>query len=89
MIEKYSVVNIRSFIDKDDPAYIGEDKLKEILNEFSCPINPDVEHFLLYNAIEFTKKDQSVTYLVFAKEDAELVGYFTVAIKPISILALP
>ena len=52
MTEKYSVVNIRSFIDKDDPAYIGEDKLQEILNEFYCPINPDVEHFLLHNAIE-------------------------------------
>ena len=87
MKEKYSVVNIRSFIDKDDPAYIGEEKLQEILNEFSCPINPDVEHFLLHNAIEFTKKDQSVTYLVFTQDSVELAGYFSVAIKPISILA--
>ena len=41
MTEKYLVVNIMSFIDKDYPAYIGEDKLQEILNEFSYPINPD------------------------------------------------
>ena len=87
MDEKYSVINIRSFIDKSDPAYIGEEQLSEILNEFSCPINPDVEHFLLHNAIEFTKKDQSVTYLVFTQDKAELAGYFSVAIKPISILA--
>ena len=87
MAEKYSVVNIRSFIDKDDPAYIGEEQLQEILNEFSCPINPDVEHFLLHNSIEFTKKDQSVTYLVFTQANVDLVGYFAVAIKPISILA--
>ena len=32
-----------------------------------------------------TKKDQSVTYLVFANEDAALVVFFTIAIKPISI----
>jgi len=87
MTEKYSVVNIRSFIDKNDPAYIGEEKLYEILSEFSCPINPDVEKFLLHNSIEFTKKDQSVTYLVFTQDNVELVGYFSITIKPISVLA--
>ena len=87
MAEKYSVVNIRSFIDKNDPAYIGEEQLSEILNEFSCPLNPDVEYFLLHNSIEFTKKDQSVTYLVFTEDNADLAGYFSVTIKPISILA--
>lgn len=87
MTEKYSVVNIRSFIDKNDSAYIGEEKLNEILSEFSCPINPDVEKVLLRNAIEFTKKDQSVTYLVFAQDNVELVGYFSITIKPISALA--
>ena len=86
MDEKYSVINIRSFIDENDHAYIGEEQLTEVLNEFSCPINPDVEHFLIHNAIEFTKKDQSVTYLVFTQDNAELAGYFSVAIKPISIL---
>jgi len=87
MTEKYSVVNIRSFIDKNDPAYIGEEKLNEILSEFSCPINPDVERFLLQSSIEFTKKDQSVTYLVFTQDNVELVGYFSITIKPISVLA--
>ena len=52
---------------------------------FFYPKNPDVEYFLLHNAIEFTKKDQSVTYLVFDAEDASLVGYFSLAIKPISV----
>ena len=36
---------------------------------FLVPKNPDVEYFLLHNAIEFTKKDQSITYLVFDAED--------------------
>ena len=44
--------------------------------------------FTIYEqSIEFTKKNQSVTYLVFANEDAALVGYFTLAIKPISVNA--
>ncbi len=58
-----------------------------MLSDFSCPENPDVEYFLLHNAIEFTKKDQSITYLVFDAEDASLVGYFSLTVKPISVQA--
>lgn len=47
----------------------------------------DVERFLKEQAIEFTKKNQSVTYLVFSNDDVQLVGYFTLAIKPISVNA--
>lgn len=39
------------------------------------------------NAIEFTKKNQSVTYLVLSNEDGMLVGYFTIALKPITVNA--
>ncbi len=45
----------------------------------------DVERFLKEQSINFTKKNQSVTYLVFSNEDAELVGYFTLTIKPICV----
>ena len=74
-------------MDKDEPTYIGEESLYDLLSDFSCPKNPDVEYFLLHNAIEFTKKDQSITYLVFDAEDASLVGYFSLTIKPISVRA--
>lgn len=87
MSEQYFTVNIRAYLDKDKPTYIGEDSLYKLLSDFSCPYNPDVEYFLLHNAIEFTKKDQSVTYLVFNAEDAAIVGYFTLAVKPISVNA--
>lgn len=85
MSEKFFTVNIRAYLDKDKPTYIGENNLYELLSDFSCPYNPDVEHFLLHSAIEFAKKDQSVTYLVFHADDASIVGYFTLAIKPISV----
>ena len=87
MSSNYSVVNIKAYLDKDEQTYIGEDELYNLLSDFSCPKNLDVEYFLLNNAIEFTKKDQSITYLVFDSEDASLAGYFSITIKPISIRA--
>lgn len=85
MSEQYFTVNIRAYLDKNELTYIGEESLYDLLSDFSCPKNPDVEYFLSHNAIEFTKKDQSVTYLVFDAEDASLVGYFSLTVKPISI----
>ena len=87
MSDKYFSINIRVYLDKEEPTYIGEENLYDLLSDFSWPKNPDVEHFLLHNAIEFTKKDQSITYLVFDSEDASLVGYYSIAIKPLSIQA--
>ena len=87
MSDKYYTVNIRAYLDKDEQTYIGEESIYNQLSDFSSPQNPDVELFLLHNAIEFTKKDQSITYLVFDAEDASLVGYFSLAVKPISVRA--
>lgn len=87
MHNEYSIVNIREYLDINKVSYIGEEGIKNIFSDFSCPKNPDVEYFLLHNAIEFTKKDQSITYLVFDNNDGTLVGYFSITIKPISILA--
>ena len=88
MPDNYFTVNMRAYLDKNVQTYIGQESLNEILSDFSCPKNYDVEHFLLHNAIEFTKKDQSVTYLVFEADTALLVGYFSLTIKPISISSL-
>lgn len=84
-IEGFTILNIRDYLQNDNE--IGEADLKQLISDFSCPLNPDVEKFLTKNAIEFTKKNQSVTYLVFTTEDAVLVGYFTLAIKPITLSA--
>lgn len=80
---RYSVVNIRSYLSGNNE--LGEEFLKQILSEFSCDKNLDVDRFLKKSAIDFTKKNQSVTYLVFATEDGSLLGYFTIAVKPISV----
>ena len=82
--DKFLVTNIRRYLDSDNPK-LGEDRLIHQISEFSCPKNPDVEHFLKRNAIEFTKKNQSVTYLVFSLSSMKLVGYFTIALKPLTV----
>ena len=38
-----------------------------------------------HSSIEFTKKNQSVTYLVFSVADGRLLGYFTLALKPLTV----
>lgn len=87
-VNNYIVLNIRDYIEKDD-GRLGEEKLLQLLSEFSCPLNTDVERFLKYQSIEFAKKHQAVTYLVLSLEDAELLGYFSITIKPLVVKAEP
>lgn len=83
--DDYTVVNIRDYFPKDMDGVTREEILKDTISGFSCPLNQNVEKFLKEQAIEFTKKNQSVTYLVFSKEDAALEGYFSLASKPIEV----
>lgn len=85
---KYTVFNIREYLG-DGNHGLSEDTLFQVLSEFSCEINPDVERFVKKQSVEFAKKQQSVTYLVFSTEDAELVGYFAITIKPITVNEKP
>lgn len=87
MLNEVTVLNIREYLAATENGRFGEEELKELLSEFSCSKKADVERFLKEQAIEFTKKNQSVTYLVFHSQDASLVGYFTLAIKPICVSA--
>ena len=82
--DKFLVTNIRQYLNSENPK-LGEDRLIREISEFSCPQNHDVERFLKDSAIEFTKKSQSVTYLVFSLNSMKLVGYFTIALKPLTI----
>lgn len=73
----------------DMVTQIGENETKCILSNFSCPQNKDVENFLKQKAIEFSKRNFSKTHLVFWVTDdgteRELVGYYTIASKWISV----
>ena len=78
----YRLVNLIDLIEE-----YGEDEVKRILSDFSCPLNPDVEYFLREKAVSFSKMDLSITHLVYAsyKGAPVLVGYFALAYKNIVI----
>ena len=68
---------------------LGENEVKSILSSFVCPVNKDVETFIKYKAIEFSKQYLSRTTLVYWKSDDERekcwVGYYTIASKHIRV----
>lgn len=74
----YIGINLKEMIEQ-----IGENKVKNILSDFSCPLNPDVEYFIKHTAIEFSKQGIASTYLIMASYQKEyvLVGYFALANK--------
>lgn len=78
----YKVINL-----KDIYNTLGEEKTKEILKDFKCELNKDVEIFIKEKAIEFSKQDISRTYIVMSqyKDKNVLVGYFAITNKVTSI----
>lgn len=80
----YRVVNLSAMVEE-----LGEDRVKTILSDFSCPMNADIEFFLSKKAIEFAMQGWAITHLVYAQKEEEwvLVGYFALANKYIRISA--
>lgn len=67
MEDDFLVLNIREYIKM---GKAGEDMLRQVLSSFKCEKNLDVESFLTEQSIDFTKKNQSVTYIViFARQE--------------------
>lgn len=79
---EYKIVNLSAMLEE-----LGEDAVKAILSDFSCPLNPDVEFFLSKKAISFARQGSAQTHLAFAwhKEKWTLVGYFALANKHMRI----
>lgn len=80
----YGLINLKEMIKQ-----LGEDKVKTILSNFSCPINKDVENFIKApsKAIEFAKQGIAATHLVITsyKTKPVIIGYFSLANKYFSI----
>ena len=66
---------------------IGEEKTREVLSNFSCPLNKDVEDFLKNKAIPMIPQNKCPVHLVFSsyKKDPVLIGYYAVCVKAIEI----
>ena len=76
-------MNISDFSD-GNVAGMTEADLRQAISEFYS-IDPHVEAFLKNNAEDFARQHKSVTYLVFSRITMELLGYFTLIIKPITV----
>lgn len=79
---KYTQVSIMDMVNE-----VGEDKTKNILSHFSCPLNQDVEDFPRNKAIGFAQQKIAMTFLIYALDDNQkgLVGYFTLANKFVAV----
>ena len=80
---KFFIANISDFSD-GNVAGMTEADLRQAISEFYS-IDPHVEAFLKNNAEDFARQHKSVTYLVFSRITMELLGYFTLIIKPITV----
>ena len=79
----FATVNISDCMDNKIEGF-GEADLKRALATFSS-IDPHVEAFLKNSAEDFARQHKSVTYLVLPADMTELLGYFTLAAKPITL----
>ena len=72
------IVNILDLI-----SAIGEEAVQELLSDFSCPKNPEVEGFVRNNAIGFSKQKMSVTHCVM--DEGRLVAIFALTHKAVEV----
>lgn len=66
MEDDFLVLNIREYIKM---GKAGEDMLRQVFSSFKCEKNLDVGSFLTEQSIDFTKKNQSVTYIVISPDN--------------------
>lgn len=86
----YVQINLQNLINEySKNGQSGEDKAKEILSTFSCPLNADVEYYLHNKAIEFSKQSIAITHLVFAsyKSTYVLAGYYALSAHKTFVLS--
>ena len=63
----------------------GESCLGQVLGDFECPLNPEVEEFLKNKAAQSARLKSSVTYFVVDTLTGIVLGYFTLVLKPFTV----
>jgi hypothetical protein len=81
-MQEYEIIRVGGLIEKE-----RESSYHQLVADFSCPLNNDLEHFLKNTAIENQKKNISRTNLVYASFEKQkvLVGYYSVAIQVLTL----
>ena len=67
---------------------VGEAALSSTLSSFAVPLNSEVEDFIRNKALQATKLKSSISYLVVDEDLADVIGYFTLLVKPFTIQAM-
>ncbi|MBD5807532.1 hypothetical protein QSJ16_06065 [Limosilactobacillus reuteri] len=75
----FKIVSLKSLLDDPD---LKEEAIKNTLSHFSC-LDNDVNDFLRNKAILFEKMGMARTYLIL--DSRNLIAYFSIAIKPLTI----
>lgn len=78
-MSQYNAVNILDMADA-----IGEDALKNILSDFSCQKNFEIENYVKKNALDFARQKMSITYLV-VDEEGNVVAIFALTHKAVQL----
>jgi hypothetical protein len=78
---KISIVALSDYLEAN-----ADERTEQVLSSFSCPMNKDIEAFLVKSAIPFAKKRIAQTHLVSTVHNGEniILGYFTLTLKAFS-----
>ena len=79
--ENEIIIPLKRLLEEHD-----EEKVKTLLNSFSCSKNLEVENFLKNSAILFEKLNKSRTYLIFKRGTTDILAYFTLTISILKIV---
>ena len=74
----YLCLNIAELLRK-----YSKEELQSKFDNFTCNKNKEIEMFIKNNAIDFSLKHQSVSYIIFDTKTQDVVAYFALSIKPI------
>ena len=81
--KKFQAVNIAELMFDQS----SEVEFQNIMDSYSCPLNPDVEYFLKHTAAHNQKMNISRTSLVYEISTSEpvLVGYYSLALQVLDL----
>ena len=82
MTGRYHTLQIGSWADS-----VGRENVANVFAEFDCSKNADIDGFLKNNAVDFARRQISVSHLVFDSATRACLGYFTLTHKPLSLEA--
>jgi hypothetical protein len=63
----------------------SEEDISKLFSDFSCPLNTDVQDFLINKSLRFEESDKARTYLILSEITGNILGYFSLSFKELSV----